>query len=213
VIAPLVGPLRDMQTREALIGYVYDAYEAAGYLCRPACYFDRELPIAGQIANARNVAARDTDAPILVFNDADSLCKPEQIREMVRLAEEAPGLVFGFTVYSRLADAPINHWSEAFTAPVEWQMFNSLSSGCIAIRRDCFEQVGGYDETWQYGFEDYDFAQRCAKLWPIRRVEGELYHLWHPRPAVEPEDGPDAERYHSLYGDCRPSSDWSVSDG
>ena len=158
-------------------------------------------PGATNIADARNSRGfARLPEDVLVFNDADSLCQPEQIREAVRLAEEAPGLVFAFDVYSRLADVPIATWKEAFEAPVEWSMFNSLSSGCIAIRRECFEQVGGYDETWQYGFEDYDFAQRCAKLWPIRRVRGELVHLWHPRPAVEPEDGPDAKRYVDLYG-------------
>jgi GT2 family glycosyltransferase len=157
-------------------------------------------PPARRISAARNYGARGAHHATLVFNDADSLCKPEQVRWMVRLAEQAPGLVFGFTVYSRLADVPITHWPDAFTAPVEWQMFHSLSSGCIAIRRECFEEVGGYDETWQYGFEDYDFAQRCAKLWPLRRVEGELYHLYHPRPAVEPENGPDAARYAEMYG-------------
>lgn len=165
------------------------------------CRLDARGPIAGQLARARNWGAQLHDlGDVLVFNDGDSLVTPNQLNDATRLAEEAPGLVFAFTVYSRLANVPITHWSEAFTAPVEWQMFNSFSSGCVAIRRECFEEVGGYDETWQYGFEDYDFAQRCAKLWPIRRVEGELYHLWHPRPAVEPENGPDRERYELLYG-------------
>src|SRR5690348_17446134 len=133
----------------------------------------RLRPTAQAVAEARNLGAALTAGEILVFADADSLVKPAQVARMVQQADVAPGLVFGFTVYSRLADVPIHHWQEAFTAPVEWQMFNSFSSGCVAIRRECFEEVGGYDETWQYGFEDYDFAQRCAKLWPIRRVDGE----------------------------------------
>lgn len=159
--------------------------------------------ITQKVSYARNALADMSDEAVILFNDADSLCKPEQIREAVRLAEEAPGLVFAFTNYCRLSQKTtesLTSWRDACDAPVEWEMYGSNSSGCVAISRESFLQVGGYDETWLDGYEDYDFAFRCAEMFgPNRRVEGDLIHLFHPRPAVEPENGRDRERFEKKW--------------
>jgi GT2 family glycosyltransferase len=128
----------------------------------------------GAARNAGVAARRDYDPrgdfdPI-VFNDADSICPLEQIQEAVRLAEEAPGLVFAYDLYVRKTKEGRD--GQTF--------MNSPSMACVAISRQCFEQVGGFDETYVgWGYEDLDFAQRCNALWPLRRVSGPVYHLWH----------------------------------
>lgn len=133
---------------------------------------------------ARNYGAAHTTEDMLVFNDADTICPPAQIREAVRLAGERPGLVFAYDLYVRVGE----RGSRAYLAgggPIEGcgsdqEIFNSGSMGCVAISRACFEQVGGFDESYQgWGYEDLDFAQRCGALWPNRRVSGPVYHLWH----------------------------------
>lgn len=134
--------------------------------------------------HARNVGARAlNDETILVFNDADTICPPGQIREAVRLAGEAPGLVFAYDLYVRLTEAgTVGH---SLGKPIEdctidRVIHNSGSMGCVAISRACFEEVGGFDEAYLgWGYEDLDFAERCDRLWPIRRVTGPVYHLWH----------------------------------
>ena len=145
-------------------------------------------------AGSRNLGAFLSQGDVLVFNDADSLCPAAHIQEAVTLATDSPGLVIAYTDYCRLSEAetravtPANY-EYAFDAPIDWAMWGatSMSSGCIAIQRRCFEDVEGFDASWLHGFEDYDFAQRCAQRWPLRRVAGKLTHLWHPRPNVEPE--------------------------
>ena len=57
------------------------------------------------------------------------------------------------------------------------------SHGCVAIRRVCFLEVG-YDEAYEgWGPEDQDFNRRAP--WPVRRVTGELEHLWHGERRVD----------------------------
>lgn len=118
---------------------------------------------------ARNRGAELAYGPVLIFNDADTLVPGEQIREAAMLALEAPGLVYGYRLYMRKGE-PVSNGFELFDPP---------SAGCIAIRRDCYEQLGGFAEWEGWGYEDCDFAKRAAALWPIRRVEGVATHLWH----------------------------------
>lgn len=142
---------------------------------------------------ARSEGARvfNIDDP-LVFNDADTICPPAQMFRAIELAEEAPGLVFAYDLYCRLTremtervrDAPVT--ADGFDG--EWgrmrhegpPILNSGSMGCVAISRACFEEVGGFDESYVgWGYEDLDFATRCNALWPNRRVTGPVFHLWH----------------------------------
>lgn len=41
--------------------------------------------------------------------------------------------------------------------PVEW-----ATGGCLLVRRECFEQLGGLDETFFLYYEDVDFCRRAA---------------------------------------------------
>jgi hypothetical protein len=155
---------------------------------------------AARIARARNNGAKLATGDVLVFNDADSLVPAANVHRAVGMAEYAPGLVFAWREYLRLERGLLRSYRDALGAPAGWSMMDSLSCGCSAISRACFDEMGGFDETWERGFEDYDFAQRCSELWPLRRIDGPLKHLWHPRPDIEPEDShADAERYWNLY--------------
>lgn len=151
-------------------------------------------------AEARNSGARQATTDVVWFNDADSICPPVQVRVAARLAGEAPGLVFAFEWYHRLSEdetEKISDYREVWRAPVDWSMLTSGSSGSVAISRACFEEVGGYDEGYKgRGFEDLDFARRCAAKWPIRRVPGEMRHLWHGERRWDdsPEDQPEGEQ-------------------
>lgn len=162
----------------------YGSVIAAGAYSRTP---DRDRAFSWSPGQARNNGALIIAPSIdpIVFNDADSICPLKQIDEALRLAEEAPGLVFAYDLYCRLSPKATGKYlvdppEDLFELPVEWTMPNSGSMACVAISRACFEEVGGFDETYVgWGYEDLDFAQRCNKLWPNRRVTGPVYHLWH----------------------------------
>jgi len=142
------------------------------------------FPSGRSLAHARNLGAAVAPWSVLVFNDADTLCPPEQIREAVRLAAEAPGRVAAFDIYQRLTKAAtkgLTSWRDAAEATVETELFSPPSNGCMAISRASFEEVGGYDESFVgWGYEDCEFNHRCSLLFgEPRRVPGEAYHLWH----------------------------------
>lgn len=159
------------------------------------------------------IAALD-GVEVIVLNDCDSLVPAHQFYEMLNMAIDEPGIVFGYTRYRRLskeASGRMKFPVEVFLArddDVEWEMALSGSHGCIAIRRECFLEAGGLDERFgACGYEDLAFNVVCESLWPSRRVAGDLFHIWHPRgwdadPANERRNRELYEReYLSRFGD------------
>jgi len=139
------------------------------YKDRDYCFVWPEASIA-RARNSIRIVEGVGPRTILVFNDADTVVPHEQIRKAVTLAREAPGLVYAYDLYLRLDR----------DGRIERELYSPPSMGCAAISRECFEQVGGFDESYSgWGYEDVDFARRCQELWPIRRVTGEARHLWH----------------------------------
>jgi hypothetical protein len=133
-------------------------------------------------AQARNRARTAKEWDVLYFNDADSIVPLPQIEKACELAADRPGLVFAFSDYLR----------EGPDGELVQHIAHSFSSGAVAISRECFENIGGYDERFVgWGYEDLEFAWRCQKRWPHRRVEGELRHLWHPPAGARNENARD----------------------
>lgn len=129
---------------------------------------------------ARNWGARVfPDMDPLVYVDADSVVDADQLRQAWRMAALEPGLVYAYDLYVRL-DRDGREQQAIPYAP---------SMAAIAIGRETFDEVGGFDEGFiGWGYEDVDFANRCATVAPIRRVSGPVRHLWHGH--RNPDDSP-----------------------
>ena len=167
---------------------------------------DEEQPF--NRGRALNQAVASFATEIVVINDADALCDQAQVLEAVRLAREAPGYVFAYTLYLRLSEhvtAALADYIEALEAPAEWGMVNAPSGSCSAIRRDDYRRIGGFDERFAgWGYEDLEWNMRCDRYANgCRRVPGELRHLWHGdrRPDDSPlsADPVDVARNWQLY--------------
>jgi N-terminal domain of galactosyltransferase len=134
---------------------------------------------------ARNNGFDHVDDDPVVFNDADTIVPANQIRAAVLLAQATGSLVYAYDLYLR----------RTRLGAIERELFMPPSVGCVAISRASFQDVGGFDELYQgWGYEDVDFAQRCAGRVGVRRITGTAEHLWHGdrRRDDSPEDS-DAE--------------------
>jgi len=61
------------------------------------------------------------------------------------------------------------------TNPISW-------SCCIAIPRKVWDDLGGFDERFVgWGFEDMAFQSIVVGLYGHQRIDGDVYHLYHPR--------------------------------
>jgi len=131
------------------------------------------------------------DAEYLVIANPDVVFSPGSVDELVRVLRERPaagsagprilnadGTVYpsarslpslrtgvGHALFGRLW--PGNPWTKRYRGvdyasdavrPVGW-----LSGACFVVRRDAFEQIGGFDTSYFMYFEDVDLGARLSK--------------------------------------------------
>jgi glycosyltransferase involved in cell wall biosynthesis len=99
-------------------------------------------PIAN-VARARNEGAEAATSNMLVFTDADNVFTPTCIENLVNALQE--GYVLANPVHCVYDDGPysvISLWAN------NWFKTNTRTTCCIAIWKDAFFAVGGYDENW-----------------------------------------------------------------
>lgn len=127
-----------------------------------------DQPHAGPAA-ARNRGARHARHRLLAFTDDDCRPRPGWIAGLVEGLEATPGAVAGGHTVNALGS---NSYSSASQALVTYITAYGLRHGSpffasnnIALEREDFARLGGFDETFRLaGGEDRDFSDRCAKL-------------------------------------------------
>lgn len=82
----------------------------------------------------------------------------------------------------------MSSWGRYFTDDKQLQVYKSIGKttvdflfhnaaiGTSLFRRVCWEQVGGYDENPENGYEDWEFYLRvCAMGWKVHIIEEVLF--------------------------------------
>jgi len=167
---------------------------------------------------AANRGAAGADAPWIVVANSDIEWTPGSLDRLVAAGEEQPsagalgpmlmntdGTMYpsaralpslrqgaGHAMFARLW--PDNPWTRAYHARQEstggyLREAGWLSGACLLLRREAFEQVGGFDESYFMFFEDVDLGERLGRAgWenlyvPDVRVTHVGGTSWRERPA------------------------------
>jgi glycosyltransferase involved in cell wall biosynthesis len=133
------------------------------------------------LGEARNLAARQARGAWLAFLDCDDVWTRDKLSRQLAVAGPDIGLVYGYTealieraaAGTELARGSALHATlhtghakgalpqgDVFVALVE---NNFIPMSSLAVRRDVFELVGGFDATLTQA-EDYDLALKVAKI-------------------------------------------------
>lgn len=134
---------------------------------------------------------------LLLLNNDTEVISPDFIEEMMGYLQRPDAGVVGAKLY--FADhlvqhagilvgirGALAHANQNFSAKREGYLgravrpgnFSAVTGACQMVRRDVFEQVGGYNEEFAVGFNDADF---CLRVWnagyrTIFTPYAELYH-------------------------------------
>lgn len=163
-----------------------------------------------------NEALSMSSGDVIVYADADSLVPPAQARQMVTDAAAGPVFVRGYSDYCRLtreasmaarASVPVSGFGPNV---VEWQMREARSHGVAACRRSILKACHGYDPRFTgWGYDDLSLDLLRGARWEESRVEGPLYHLWHPADPASMDGHPLLEMSSALYERyCEHTGDW-----
>ena len=155
---------------------------------------ERQPDLGFRAAAARNLGAAGATGDVLVFLDADTVPGPRFLDALVRRAAACPDvLAVGRRRHADLSgdgrELPEPDWLTRAYADsrdlldADGRSFRYVISAVLAVRRELFDDLGGFDERYVgYGGEDWDLAYRA---WNAGAV------LVHERDAVAVHDGPD----------------------
>ena len=163
---------------------------------------------------AANVGARDADAEWLVICNPDLEWHPGALDALLAATERWPaaaafgptilepdGAIYpsaralpslrtgvGHALFSRLW--PSNPWTRRYRGATDGRerVAGWLSGSCLAVRREAFEAIGGFDERYFMFFEDVDLGRRLgaagyASVYvPAATVTHLGGHSWRARP-------------------------------
>lgn len=107
------------------------------------------------VSAARNTGIRMTQTPMALVLDGDDKLEPLYIEQVSQLLRDHPSMIAA------------SSWMQTFGAldatvcPCGGDITAFLSRNCCPathiLRREVWEQCGGYDESMRSGFEDWDF--------------------------------------------------------
>jgi predicted glycosyltransferase involved in capsule biosynthesis len=140
-------------------------------------------------SGSKNLGASIVLDSVVMFLDADTVIPHAQIDEALALARHG-NLVYPFSNYHSIGASKSKSIIRGQIHPDEsisdWNI-NWATGGAMAIPKDLFYDIGAYDEGFiDWGMEDAALLIMARKAGiEVMRVEGNCYHLWHPR---EPEN-------------------------
>lgn len=128
------------------------------------CVVRLEPPNRG-VGAARNAGVQATDAPLVVFCDADDEVAPGWVRALAAALASAAG-AGGRLEVTRLNSVemlpwstPMADWQQTWLVSSEWGMPSPVGA-CCAVTRVAWSSVGGFNERLGDRGEDVDFFWR-----------------------------------------------------
>lgn len=134
---------------------------------------------------ARNKAARDSGADIVIIADGDTIPQEiEQIHEAIEyVAEHEDSVVWPFTTYRHIPASAVVMTHESLwgvTAVKEYR--HGSPGGIIVCKAETLWKIGGFDERFvpgAWGFDDTAFQLAARTLAHEHRLPGIVYSFDH----------------------------------
>jgi len=166
--------------------YRYVSRHMAPY--KPIYADDMSTPFSR--SGSKNHGASLVTDSVVMFLDADTVIPHDQIDAAIELARQG-NLVYPFSDYhsvSPQSTKAIFRGDIAHPTPLHshWAI-GWATGGAMAIPKDLFYEIGAYDEGFiDWGMEDAAILVMANRAGiEVKKIEGNCYHLWHPR---EPEN-------------------------
>jgi glycosyltransferase involved in cell wall biosynthesis len=133
----------------------------------------------GGPSSARNAAARLARGELIAFLDADDLWEPSKLERQVKALAAHPRAAFAYSAFRTIDHSgnpmPGGTWLGRPSGDIAVPLFmrNFVVTSSVVLRRSCFEEMGGFDESLIWA-EDYDLWMRIAERYDGVYVDGVL---------------------------------------
>jgi len=135
-----------------------------------------------------NAGVRVATAPYLLLHDADILVPQNYVSTCVGVFQQGwdafcPIRFLFYLSQAQTADF-IRDTCVSSLSTRQPEIRQNFAGGSVAITRKAFDQIGGFDETFEgWGGEDVEFLHRARKTKFFVGNLAPALHLWHP-PAI-----------------------------
>ncbi len=120
------------------------------------------------VSSARNTGIKKSQAPMLLILDGDDKLEPRYIECVSKLLRDNPAMVAASSWMRTFGVL------DAVVRPAGGRIIPFLSHNCCPathiLRRESYEQCGGYDESMRSGFEDWEFFLSMLETAPEARI-------------------------------------------
>ncbi len=119
----------------------------------------------GGLSSARNAGIQIAKGEFILPLDADDILHPDYLQKAVPLLKENKhlGIVSCFSNFFYQNTSNVVFQLKPIGSTWEDLLFVNQLIATSLFKRECWEQVGGYDERMKKGFEDWDFWLSVTK--------------------------------------------------
>lgn len=131
----------------------------------------------GGVSSARNLGIEKAKAAFILTLDADDKYESTFLEKALNLflANDELGIVSSWGQYFT-NDKQLQIFKSTAKSVADFLFYNGFNMGSSLFRKECWEQVGGYDENPKNGYEDWEFYLRvCALGWKVQSIDEVLF--------------------------------------
>ncbi|HVZ58030.1 MAG TPA: glycosyltransferase family A protein [Chitinophagaceae bacterium] len=126
----------------------------------------------GRMSSARNYGVRHAQGSVLALLDADDYFHPRFFEKGLRVLAAEPDTAVVTSHIQLFGEFRKTARPRGGTA---WNfLFSNQCPACALVRKSCWDEVGGYDESMIWGYEDWEFYIRITKKWRVRVIPEKL---------------------------------------
>jgi glycosyltransferase involved in cell wall biosynthesis len=116
----------------------------------------------GRMSAARNYGVQHAKGTYIAALDADDYFDPSFFSKAIAIMDKEPATAVVTSYIKYFGDKTGN--SKPRGGNAYNFLFSNQCSACAMVRKDIWNQVGGYDESMKLGYEDWEFYIRITKL-------------------------------------------------
>lgn len=131
----------------------------------------------GGVSSARDVGINAAKGLFMLTLDADDKYEATFLEKAVAILIDHPqtGIVSSWGLYFT-NEKQSQVFKSTAQSVSDFLFHNGVNMGSSLFRKECWEQVGGYDENPANGYEDWEFYLRvCALGWRVNIIEEVLF--------------------------------------
>jgi len=131
----------------------------------------------GGVSTARNLGISQAKSDYILTLDADDKYEASFLAKAVAVMvnNDEVGIVSSWGRYFT-KDKQLHVFKSTATSVTDFLFHNGVNNGSSLFRKACWEQVNGYDENHENGYEDWEFYLRVTALgWKVHIMDEVLF--------------------------------------